>query len=103
MECERSQLDRQGTPHDRLTLFRRRRAQTPLLDLRSQLFGSVDEVTDVVRLADAVEAAEGQVDGMSGSLDGWVARADRQRPRVGRRSSGSLLGHARSTTEADRS
>ena len=95
-------LNGQSPAQDGLALFRGRRVCAPVLDRVSQSFGTFDKVANVLGRIDAAEAAEGEVDGVSGAVDARAVRRQRERPRGGLGGSSFLCGHALASTNAAR-
>jgi hypothetical protein len=69
-----------------------------VLDFVSQSFGTFDKVTNVLCRLDAAEAAECEVDGVSGAVDARPVRGQREQPRGSLGDSSFLCGHALAST-----
>jgi hypothetical protein len=92
-------MNGQSPAQDGLALFRGRRVCAPVLDRVSQSFGTFDKVANVLGRIDAAEAAEGEVDGVSGAVDARAVRGKRERPRGGLGGSSFLCGHGLASTK----
>jgi hypothetical protein len=97
-ESHRRHLNGQSAAHDGLALLRGRRVCSPVLDFVSQSFGTFDKVANVLCRLDAAEAAECEVDGVSGAVDSRPVRGQREQPRGGLGGPSFLCGHALAST-----